>query len=570
MTDCSEQYGLSPEWVALLRLIPGYDPFAQADGCWFDVAVAELAIRFIEGYLVHVEGDLAGKPFALEAWEKAIVANLFGWKRTDDMGRRVRRFRESFIEIPRKNGKSPLAAAIALTELFLNPEEGQQNYIAAADREQASIVFRHARGMVERNPKLMQRCRVYGGNAAGGQSKSIILPKRGNSFLRVISADADSKHGGNTNTAIIDELHVQPNRDLVDVLKTSMASANRRNTLMVHITTAGHNRQSICFEVYQYACSVRDNGGDKEKPGYDPAFLPVIYEAAPADDWTSEDVWRKANPNLGVSVSVEYLRRECKRAQEIPDYENTFRQLHLNQWTEQASRWLSMRSWDECKEPFAESTLIGVQCYGGLDLATIDDIAAFVMIARHDGQYWLVPRFWCSAAKIERRSMAGVPYRRWRDAGLLTVCDGETIDYTQIRSDINGLRDAGWIIEEIAFDPAQAAMLAKELEGDGFALVRFPQTHTNFNEPCKVFESAVIEGKMRHGGHPVLRWMAANVALDHKRQGARDGISVEQSQLRMPSKVKSGEKIDGIVAALMGLGRAVLAPESAEPSITWI
>lgn len=566
MSDCSEQYDLSPEWVARLRLIPGYDPFAQAEGCWFDTAVAELAINFIEGYLVHVEGDLTGKPFALQEWQKCIVANLFGWKRKDDQGRNVRRFREAFIEIPRKNGKTPLAAAIALTELFLNPEEGQQNFLAAGDREQASLCFRHARGMVERNAKLMQRAQIYGGNAAGGQSKSIILPKRGGSFLRVISADANTKHGGNTNLAIVDELHVQPDRDLVDVLQTSMASANRRNPMLVHITTAGHNRQSICYEKYEYACKVRDNGGDKDKPGYDPAFLPVIYEAAANADWTSEDTWRAANPNLGVSVSIEYLRRECKRAQEIPDYENTFRQLHLNQWTEQASRWLSMRSWDACKEPFAESDLLGVPCYGGLDLATIDDIAAFVLVARHDGQYWLVPRFWCSSAKIERRSMAGVPYRRWRDAGLLTVCGGDTIDYTQIRDDINGLRDAGWMIKEIAFDPAQASMLAKQLEADGFELVRFAQTHTFFNEPCKIFETAVIEGTMRHGGHPVLRWMAANVALDHKRINAKQGNSVEQSQLRMPSKAKSGEKIDGIVAALMGLGRAILV-EDGVPSV---
>ena len=569
MTSYAKQFGISEEWVDLLCSLPGYDPFIHAGGCWFDSDAAQAAIDFFPRHLRHIEGAVRNKPFALERWQQAILANAFGWKRKDEFGRDVRRYREIFCMVPRKNGKTPFVAGMALLVLFIDPEEGQQNFIAAGSKGQAAKLFRQCAGMVKLNPDLADMVDVYGGSAQGGQSRSIVNPET-ESFLQIISADANTSHGDTTHFAVVDELHVQPDRELVDTIQTGTASANRKNPMFVSITTAGHDRNSICYEKYKYACEVRDNDGDKEKPGYDPSFLPVVYEAKAEDDWTSPETWKKANPNLGVSVSMSYLERECNRAKRIPDYENTFRQLHLNQWTEQASRWLSMRSWDECKEPFEESTLIGMPCYGGLDLATIDDIAAFVLVARHDGQYWLVPRFWCSAAKIERRSMANVPYRRWRDANLLTVCEGETIDYTQIRADINGLRDAGWIIEEIAFDPAQAAMLAKELEGDGFALVRWPQTHTNFNEPCKVFESAVIEGKMRHGGHPVMRWMAANVALDHKRQGARDGISVEQSQLRMPSKAKSGEKIDGIVAALMGLGRAVMAPEVSEPSITWI
>lgn len=550
---------VSKRWRDLLSLIPGYDPFAQAAGCWFDDAIAQKALDFFPECLRHIEGHLYGKPFELEPWQQAVIANLFGWQRADDAGRAVRRYREAFIEVPRKNGKTPMTAGIALYVLFCDGERGQQNYIAAGEREQAGKLFRQAKGMVLQEPELLQRCRIYGGKAEAGQSRSITLDGE-NSFLRVISADAAGEHGGTTHLAVIDELHVQPDRELVDVITTSFASSNRLQPLFINITTAGHDRQSICYEKYQYACKVRDNGGDRAKPGYDPAFLPVIYEAGVDDDWTDEAVWRKANPNLGVSVSLEYLRRECQRAQEIPDYENTFRQLHLDQWTEQASRWLRMKAWDECgAHRVSEEDLEGAECFGGLDMASSIDVAACVLLFRVDDAVAVVPRFWIPEDTARKRTKAdGVPYETWARRGLVKATPGDWIDYATVQADIVELATR-FAIKKMAFDPKECSMLAQKLIGDGINMVQFTQSFGNYNEPVKRFEQLVGEGRLWHGNHPVMNWMAGNVALDRNVAG-----------LRLPSKKRSGEKIDGIVAAVMALSQLMLEPEPEEPSITWI
>jgi phage terminase large subunit-like protein len=542
---------LRGEWRDLLFLSPGYDPFAQAADCWFDHDLADHAVAFYPECLVHVEGALAGQPFALEPWQKCFVGNLAGWVRKDAQGRVVRRYREGFLEVPRKNGKTPLVAGLGLAVLFCDPEAGQQDYIAASDKEQAGHLFRHCKGMVERCEPMAKRCRIFGGNAQAGQGKSIFRESDG-SFLRVISSDANTKHGGNSHLVLVDELHAQTSRDLVDVLQTSMASSNRRQPLFISVTTAGHNRLSICYEKYQYACRVRDNPGDPARPGYDPAFFPMIFEAKPDEDWRAEETWANANPNLHVSVSVDYLRRECQRAVETPAYENTFRQLHLNQWTEQASRWLSMQAWDGCGlTPIDLDALRGRTCFAGLDLASTRDLTAFVLLFPDgDGGCTLVPHFWIPSEGGARRGQAdGVPYPLWIKQGHLNGTAGDWCDYTQVVADILALADQ-YSISQIAFDPHEASMVAQHLMDNGLNLLKFTQTFKNYNEPVKLFEQLVNEQKIQHGGHPVLRWNADNVALDHNIQG-----------LRIPSKKKSGEKIDGIVAALMATGSWILSSQ---------
>lgn len=529
----------------IIRQIPGYDPYAQSEGCWFDEETARKAIEFFPECLRHVEGAVAGQSFELEPWQQAVVANLFGWKRADGS----RRYRESLIFVPRKNGKTPLVAGIGLYVLFCDPEVGQQNYIAAGEREQAGALFRQAKGMVEQEPELRARCKIYGGNAAAGQSRSIVRQDR-NSFMRVISSDGDTKHGGTTHLAIIDELHVQPSRDLVDVLATSMASANRKQPLFIHITTAGHNRQSICYEKYVQACRVRDNHGDKNKPGYDPSFLPVVYETKTDEDWTSEAIWYKANPNLGVSVSLDYMHRECQLAQEIPDKENTFRQLHLNQWTQQAQRWLSMAKWDACgAESIDIESLHGRDCFAGLDLASTSDITAFVLVFPDpDGGFTILPRFWLPEAAVRKRSRAdGVRYDTWVAAGLIRQTSGDWCDYTALEADIRADAER-FNIRQVNYDPKEASMLSQKLLEAGVAMTPFVQSFANYNESVKLFEQLIGEKRLRHGGNQVLQWMADNVALDRN-----------VAQLRMPSKKRSQDKIDGIVASIMGLAGAMMS-----------
>jgi phage terminase large subunit-like protein len=533
------------EWRRILSLVPGYNPFKTAGDARFDPEAAAAACDFFERHLKHVEGALAGQPFRLEDWQKAVVANLFGWKRLDRKARLVRRYRECLVYVPRKNGKTPLVAGLALLVLFADGEAGQQDYIGAGDREQAGMLFRQAKGMVEQSPQLRNRCDVFGGSSAAGQAKSIVKKGDG-SFLRVISADADTKHGGNTHLGVIDELHVQPDRELVDVMQTSTASENRKSPLLVWITTADFCRPSICNEKHDYACKVRDGVVD------DPSFLPVVYEAGRDEPWDDEAVWRKANPNLGVSVSLDYLRRECGRAKETPAYENTFRRLHLNQKTETDVRAVPMDRWDDCgKLPVVPSELEGRQCWAGLDLSTTTDLSALALVFPGEGRepwqalWW----FWVPRESARLRSRRDrVPYEAWIAAGLIKATDGDVIDYDVVRQDVNDLAKA-FNIRQVAADRWNATQLMTQLAGDGLDVVAFGQGFQSMTAPTKELLALVTAGRLAHGGNPIARWMASNLATETDAAG----------NLK-PSKKKSTERIDAMVALIMGIGVALIRP----------
>ena len=540
---------VAKKWQSLLRLIPGYDPFVDCDGCWFDPVAAQAAIDFFPECIRHVEGGLAGKPFVLEQWQKAIVANLFGWFRYDDLGRVCRRYRECLLYVPRKNGKTPFCAALALFVFFCDGEKGSQCYVAAGEREQAGMLFRQAKGMVEQEPELMNRCKIYGGNASAGQSKSIVKEEDG-SFLRVISADADTKHGGNTHLAIIDELHVQPNRDLVDVLRTSMASQNRLQPLFLYLTTADFARPSICNEIHERACKVRDRHVS------DPAFLPVIYEAAIEDDWKDPKIWSKANPNLGVSVSLDFMKRDCKEAENNPAYENTFKRLHLNIQTEQDCRVIPMDKWELCgyqAEPKQWRQEIlqrmrGLNCAAGIDLGSVSDLTALALLFGNDDDgYDVVPFFWTPEANAHRRERKdNVPYFAWARDGFLIMTEGDETDYQKVRMDVGALGDQ-YGIEIIAADRLfQGAQICQDLIRDGFNVEAFGQGYVSMAAPTRRFLELVHARKLRHGNNPVLRWMASNAAAEQENQGNEDVLKF--------SKRRSSEKIDGIIATAMALG----------------
>ena len=528
------------KWRKIIDAIPGYDSRATAGDCVFDVDAAELALEFFPECLHHVKGAMAGKPFVLEPWQSAVVANLFGWKRPDG----TRRYREAFVFVPRKNGKSAMAAGLLLEALFCDNEPGAEIYGAASEYKQASLVFDHARGMVLQDSELMSRAQIF-----KGQSKAITTDD-GLSSYRVISSDADTKHGYNTHFAVIDELHTMPNSDLVDTLQTSTGA--RQQPMIVHITTSDYEREgSICNEKHDYASKVRDGVIEDE------SFLPVIYEAKIEDDWTSPEVWKRANPNLGISLSLEYLERECARAQEQPRYENTFKRLHLNIRTEQADRWIQLEKWDACGEAVNEVELRGQACYGGLDLASTTDIAALVLDfpITEDGvvSHVLLPYFWVPGDNaIVREKRDKVPYLQWAREGHIEMTPGNVIDYGYIRKKINELAEE-YDIQMIAADPWNATQTIQDLEADGINVFSHRQGFASMNEPSKAFEKLVLSGQLRHGGNPVLRWMASNVAVD---TDPADNIK--------PSKKRSTERIDGIPAAIMAIGRATLEPEQPE------
>lgn len=515
------------KWQNLFKLLPGYDPMAPAGDCRFDAPAADKVCSFFETWLTHIEGELAGKPLKLEPWQQALVGCAFGWKRPNGL----RRYREVFQYVPRKNGKTTLLGGLINMVALCDNEPGAQVYSAAAEREQAALVYRQAKGMILNNDALDKQCRVY------ATFKSIEYPN--GVVYKALSADADTKHGFNTHFVVVDELHAQPKRDLVDVLITSTGS--RRQPLVWYITTADFARESICNEKYDYACKVRDGIID------DPSFLPAIWAAKLDDDWKSPEVWRKVNPNLEVSVSLEYLGRECQRAQEVPAYENTFKRLHLNIQTEQDVRAIPMDQWNAAARDYQLADCAGMVCTGGLDLSNTMDVTAFVLAFRMENErYRLWPLLFVpevAATKRERQNRA--LYLTWARQGYLTLTPGNQVDYGFVRNAILEARETV-TFDSIAFDPWNATQLAGQLkDDDGFDMKEFRQGYRSMNEPTKWMLGALADGKIEHPNNPCLNWMASNFCTD-----------TDPSGNLKPSKSASTEKIDGIVASIMALGLA--------------
>lgn len=495
-----------------------------AAGEWFDDAAADRVVEFFERYLRHIKGEWAGQPFVLLPWQRdEIVRPLFGWKRADG----TRKYRTAYIEIPRKNGKSTLAAGIALYLLFADGEAGAEVYSVAADRDQAAIVFDGAKQMVEASRPLGRRSEVY--------RRSIVYPKLHSSY-KVLSADVRTKHGKNAHAVIFDELHAQPNRNLFDVMTTSTGA--RRQPLLVATTTAGYDRESICWEQHEYA--------DKLLRGVieDPSYFAYIAGADQAENWQDRETWRRANPSFGVTVKEDYLAQEARRAAEMPAYQNTFRRLHLDQWTQQATRWVDIELWNKNAGPkINEKALVGRTCYGGLDLAAVSDIVAWVMVFPTEGdpdELTVLPRFWAPEARLtDTRNRYRDQYQVWARDGWLKTTPGDAIDYAFVKQQI--LEDARTFrLVDLNIDRLfQAHQLAMELQGEGLQVVGMGMGFLSMAAPMVEFQRLLLMGKVHHGGNPLLRWMADNLAVKQDPAGNMK-----------PDKAQSQGKIDGIVGFL--------------------
>ena len=490
---------------------------------YFDKSAAKKAVGFIETFITHTKGEMSGKPFLLEDWQKKIVSDLFGWKnkKTD-----LRKYRTAYIQIGRKNGKSTLASALALYMLFADDERGSEIYSAAGDRQQAGIVHEIAKGMIVANPELSKRSKVY--------RNSIVNESKGN-FYQAISSDSKTKHGFNANCIIFDELHTQPNRDLWDTLTTSVGS--RRQPLTIAITTAGYDRNSICHEIYKYAQQV-DNQSVKDE-----TFYSCIYEAEMDDDITDEDVWKKANPNYGVSLKKNYMEIESQRAVDVPSYQNTFKRLMLNIWTDSVSVWIPNNEWMECHQEFDYSTLDGKECWGGLDLASTRDISAFVLLFKVDEKYIVLPHLFIPEENAKKRSERdGVDYVTWKNQGHIIATDGDVADYNFIKEKINELSKK-YRIQSIAYDRWNASQLVIDLQNDGANMDPFGQGFVSMSAPTKELEKLIIGKQIIHNDNPCMNWMLSNVAIQEDPAG---NIKI--------AKNKSKEKVDGMVALVMALG----------------
>lgn len=531
---------------------PG-DERAVRAGCWFDEKAGDYVVQFFAKFLRHSKGrKWAGKPFVLLPWERDdVIMPLFGWKRADGL----RRFRKAWIEVAKKNGKSTLGAGISVYMLMGDGEPGAEVYCAATARDQAAIVWREAANMVEKSPALQP-------------PRTVVTPTRNNiaypganSFCRAISAEAGVNEGLNIHGLTFDEIHALNNRPFWDALEYGTTA--RAQPLLAIITTAGWDRTTVAFELHQYAKGVL-NGSIT-----DDAFFAYICAAEDDDDWTDPKVWRKANPSMGVIFTEESMARACREAQERPALQNIFRRYRLNQWTENLTAWLSQEHWKACGENVEHAVawrkemllaLKGHRCFGGLDLGSTSDLTALVLLFPRDGRPDVVlPWFWLPEQgawrdDAQRRDL----YSAWMRQGFIVPTEGNVADYDVIRRqiagqnldapDARGLAD-DYGIEDLAVDRLfQGAQLCTDLGKDGMEVVPFGQGFLSMAAPTKEFEERVLKHTLRHGNNPVLNWMAANVAVKMDPAGNMKPVKPEG---------KNVHKIDGIVAAIMALGRAM-------------
>ncbi len=497
-------------------------------GLYFSAKAAHHVIDFF-GFLRHSKGEWAGTPVHLEAWQQFMLGCLFGWLREDG----TRRFRTGYLEISRKNGKSTIAAGVGLYLLDADGEGGAEVYSAATKRSQAKITFDEATRMVKSSPFLRRRIKTVRDNLHIEGTASKFEP---------LGRDADSMDGLNIHGAIVDELHAHKTRDVWDVLDT--ATGARRQPLIFAITTAGFDRESVCWELHEYTQKLLDRMFE------DDSFFGIIYAVDEEDDWEDQRHWGKANPNLGVSVKLDDLQRKAVKAKEMPASLNSFLRLHLDLWTQAESRWMDAEKWLACGVAVDGEGLRGRTCFAGLDLSSTTDIAGYALVfppQTEADRYQVIWRYFIPEDSMRQRSRRDqVPYDAWVRAGYIMATPGNVVDYGFILAQLD--EDAQrYDIQEVAFDRWGAAQIQSQLMDKGGEdwLVQFGQGFASMSPPMKELERIVLDGKLAHGNNPVGNWMAANLVA---RQDPAGNIK--------PDKEKSIEKIDGIVMLLMALDRA--------------
>lgn len=496
----------------------------------YDKKKADRAVRFIE-MLPHTKGEWEGKPFWLLPWQEQIIRDLFGIVKADGF----RQFRTAYIEIPKKQGKSELAAAIALYLLYADHEPSAEVFSAAADRQQASIVFDVAKRMVEMTPGLQKRSKVM------SATKRIVNYSNAG-YYQVVSADVGGKHGYSISGLVFDEIHNQPNRKLWDVLTKGSGDA-RRQALHVAITTAGTDRNSICFELHTKALDILS---DRK---IDPTFYPVVYSLPMDEDWQDERNWYKVNPSLGYTVPIERMREAYLQSQDNPAEENVFRTLRLCQWVGSTVQWIPDHIYDLGNQPIDKHALRRRDCYAGLDLSSSGDITALVLMfppRTDDEKYIMLSYFWVPEDTVPKRvQQTSVPYDNWVAQGYVQATPGNVIDYAYIQNTIGEL-SYKYHIREIAFDRWGSNMLVERLTEMGLTVVPFGQGYKDMSPASRAFYEELMKGNIIHGGNPVMKWMCGNVVIEQDPAG-----NIK------PTKAKSKDKIDGVVAAIMALDRCI-------------
>lgn len=529
-----------------LEPLQGYDPWKDSDDFIFEQKTAERVCKYFEDNFTHKAGEFHKKKFKLEKWEKQFIGHLFGWKRISDC---TRRYREALLLIPKKNGKTHLASGIALILMGADNEPGAEVYCASGDVDQADTLFQASVFSVEQNPKFKKAFKIKHGY------KKIAYPGRF-SFFKILSSNAETKHGPNVHGLILDEIHIMKKWELIETLKRGTIS--RRQPLTIYLTTTDYSRPSPCNEIAEYARKIRDG------IILNPYYLPVIYEAdEEKDNWKDENVWKRVNPNYGISVKRDYFVAAIAEAEANPSLENSFKRLHLNMQTKQEKKWMDLKLWDASGSKIDSKDLLGKRCYGGLDVSSSRDISAFVLF--FPDCFACLCWFWVPFDTAHGKNGKGgrVEYEKWAKNGYIWITKGATIDRDEIRlriagdpkaeKPIRGIRD-DYDIVEIAYDPWNASELVNKMKtDDGLNMVEFRQGYKSMNEPTKKLEEDVIAHRIIHFGNPVLRWMVSNANTMEDPAG--------NIKLAKPQK-DSQQKIDGVIALVEAYGRALIASPS--------
>lgn len=522
----------------------------KPDGAYFNTREADRAVAFFR-YLKHSQGPLAGQRFELTPEQVWVVREAFGWYRADG----VRLYRTVYIEVGRGNGKSQLGAGIAGKLLFADGELNPEVVGAASDRRQATkICLNRLKAMVRSSPDLTGRADILQREI---RAKATIGETVSEGFYEATSSDVASAWGGSPHGLIVDELHTQPNRDLWDALVTGMGK--RRQPMAWALTTAGWDRESLAWEMHELTRQVQESEVRQEN------FLGVVWAAPEDDDWTSPETWRRANPMLesedgsGVTVSgapaaitISYLRGECEKAKAIPAFQNTFRTMYLSQWVGQEVRFIPLDVWDKNTDAPQPGKRVA---FGGLDLASTTDLAAFTVVSMREDKVDVDVHFWAPEEGLrERMRRDKVPYDVWAREGLLTLTPGATIRHESIRQAVNEAA-VTYNLKDVGYDRWNSSELVTNLVDDGIEMVDVGQGMASMSAPTKELLRLVLEKKLRHGGNPVLRWMVNNTAA-----------VVDAAGNVKPDKKKSASRIDGVVSTIIaidGLMRRGQQPEVA-------
>ena len=502
-----------------------------------DNDAARLALKYFRA-LPHTLGELARSRKTLGDtwmdWEDRLTRILYGTLRED--GRR--RYEIVYIEMPKKTGKSHWAAGAAGHGLLVDREFGAQVFSAAYNQKQAKVVWRIFKDMVQLAPWLRKRLEVR------DYVNTISCPALSATF-QPLTKQSLGQHGFNPHLAIFDELHTQQRRDQYDAVKESMGA--RRQPLLLSITNAGSDRESLCYEIRKYAMQVNDGVIE------DPNFLGLIFGAEEDDDWTDPEVWKRANPGIGVTVRLEKIEQGCREAQQLPSAQNSFRRWQLSQWTRTAERWIDMALWDRARREYAEEDLIGRTCYGGLDLGAVEDLTAWLKAFPDPDNpelVRLVCHAWCAESRLKDASNPyAEQYAAWARAGWLHVCEGAVIDYADVRTQILEDLERYELVDMGVDTQFQGHQLMVELAEDhGITVAGMRTTYSQMTAPCDEFERRLMMDppKIVHDGNPVLAWAVSNTALRNP-----------DPDRKRPVRDTKEAKIDPVVAALMALDRSM-------------